>query len=68
MRRDLVWVERSESSPPARPALAEQPARPAQPVDTARIEAGGPNDWLTYHGSYKVLSLQPRSTRSTRAT
>ena len=25
----------------------------AQPVDTARIAAGGPNDWLTYHGSYK---------------
>ena len=25
----------------------------AQPVDTARIEAGDANDWLTYHGSYK---------------
>jgi alcohol dehydrogenase (cytochrome c) len=25
----------------------------AQPVDTARIEAGGANDWLTYHGSYR---------------
>ena len=25
----------------------------AQPVDTARIAAGDPNDWLTYHGSYK---------------
>ena len=25
----------------------------AQQVDTARIEAGGANDWLTYHGSYK---------------
>lgn len=25
----------------------------AQPVDTARIAAGNPNDWLTYHGSYK---------------
>ena len=25
----------------------------AQPVDTARIEAGDPNDWLTYHRSYK---------------
>ena len=24
----------------------------AQPVDTARIAAGSPNDWLTYHGSY----------------
>ena len=24
----------------------------AQPVDTARIAAGDPNDWLTYHGSY----------------
>ena len=24
-----------------------------QPVDTARIAAGDPNDWLTYHGSYK---------------
>ena len=25
----------------------------AQTVDTARIEAAGQNDWLTYHGSYK---------------
>ena len=25
----------------------------AQPVDTARIEAGDANDWLTYHGSYR---------------
>ena len=25
----------------------------AQPIDTARIAAGNPNDWLTYHGSYK---------------
>ena len=25
----------------------------AQPVDTARIEAGNASDWLTYHGSYK---------------
>ena len=24
----------------------------AQPVDTARIAAGSPNDWLTYHGAY----------------
>lgn len=33
-------------------ALAALPAL-AQPVDTARIAAGGANDWLTYHGSYK---------------
>ncbi len=25
---------------------------PAQPIDTARITAGSPNDWLTYHGAY----------------
>ena len=31
----------------------------AQPVDTARIEAGGPNDWLTYHGSYKSYHYSP---------
>jgi alcohol dehydrogenase (cytochrome c) len=24
----------------------------AQPIDTARIAAGNPNDWLTYHQSY----------------
>jgi len=24
----------------------------AQPVDSARIGAGSPNDWLTYHGAY----------------
>ncbi len=33
-------------------ALTALPAL-AQPVDTARIEAGGANDWLTYHGSYR---------------
>ena len=33
-------------------ALVAAPAF-AQPVDTARIAAGGANDWLTYHGSYK---------------
>ena len=32
--------------------LATWPAF-AQSVDTARIEAAGQNDWLTYHGSYK---------------
>ena len=31
----------------------------AQPVDTARIEAGGQNDWLTYHGSYKSWHYSP---------
>ena len=31
----------------------------AQPVDTARIEAGGQNDWLTYHGSYKSYHYSP---------
>jgi PQQ-dependent dehydrogenase (methanol/ethanol family) len=28
----------------------------AQPVDTARISAGNPNDWLTYHQSYNGWS------------
>src|SRR5262245_2974432 len=31
----------------------------AQPVDTARIDAGGQNDWLTYHGSYKSYHYSP---------
>jgi len=31
----------------------------AQQVDTARIEAGGQNDWLTYHGSYKSYHYSP---------
>jgi alcohol dehydrogenase (cytochrome c) len=31
----------------------------AQTVDTARIEAGGQNDWLTYHGSYKSYHYSP---------
>jgi len=31
----------------------------AQAIDTARIEAGGPNDWLTYHGSYKSQHFSP---------
>lgn len=35
-------------------AMAVNPGKAlAQPVDTARIEAGNANDWLTYHGSYK---------------
>ena len=36
-------------------AFAFGPAR-AQPVDTARIAADNPNDWLTYHGSYNSWS------------
>src|SRR6201982_2908436 len=31
----------------------------AQSVDTARIESGGQNDWLTYHGSYKSYHYSP---------
>ncbi len=31
----------------------------AQPVDTALIDSGSPNDWLTYHGILQILSLQP---------
>ncbi len=31
----------------------------AQPVDTARIAAGDPNDWLTYHQSYNGWSYSP---------
>ncbi|CCD98015.1 PQQ-binding-like beta-propeller repeat protein [Bradyrhizobium sp. STM 3809] len=34
-------------------------AAAAQTVDTARIEAGGQNDWLTYHGSYKSYHYSP---------
>src|SRR3954466_1966272 len=39
-------------------ALAAPPAF-AQSVDTARIEAAGQNDWLTYHGSYKSYHYSP---------
>src|SRR5215472_5823347 len=31
----------------------------AQPVDTGLIDAGRPNDWLTYHGSYKSYHYSP---------
>jgi alcohol dehydrogenase (cytochrome c) len=31
----------------------------AQPVDTALIDAGSANDWLTYHGSYKSYHYSP---------
>ena len=34
-------------------------AASAQVVDTARIEGGGQNDWLTYHGSYKSYHYSP---------
>jgi len=30
-----------------------------QPVDTALIDMGSPNDWLTYHGSYKSYHFSP---------
>ena len=33
----------------------------AQSVDTARIEAGGQNDWLTKNGSYKSYNYSPLS-------
>src|SRR6201981_4168493 len=39
-------------------ALAASPSF-AQSVDTARIDAGGQNDWLTYHGSYKSYHYSP---------
>ena len=38
-------------------AIAEPAA--AQPVDTALIDAGSANDWLTYHGSYKSYHYSP---------
>jgi alcohol dehydrogenase (cytochrome c) len=31
----------------------------AQPVDTARIAGGSPNDWLAYHQSYNGWSYSP---------
>src|SRR4029077_14974665 len=31
----------------------------AQPVDTARIQAGDANDWLTYHGTYRSYHYSP---------
>src|SRR5215831_20078777 len=31
----------------------------AQQVDTAQIDAGSANDWLTYHGSYKSYHYSP---------
>src|SRR5258708_14519031 len=34
-------------------------AASAQPVDTALIDAGSANDWLTYHGSYKSYHYSP---------
>src|ERR1700751_192022 len=39
-------------------ALAAAPGF-AQSVDTARIDAGGQNDWLTYHGSYRSYYYSP---------
>src|SRR5947209_9791018 len=35
------------------------PTAIAQPVDTALIDAGSANDWLTYHGSYKSYHYSP---------
>jgi alcohol dehydrogenase (cytochrome c) len=33
----------------------------AQEVDTARIQSGSANDWLTYHGTYKGYDYSPLS-------
>jgi len=35
------------------------PTAIGQPVDTALIDAGSANDWLTYHGSYKSYHYSP---------
>src|SRR5207302_7149311 len=35
------------------------PTAIAQPVDTALIDTGSANDWLTYHGSYKSYHYSP---------
>src|SRR5213082_864314 len=40
-------------------ATLAAPSTFAQSVDTARIEAAGQNDWLTYHGSYKSYHYSP---------
>ncbi len=40
-------------------ALLSAGAANAQPVDTARIAGGSPNDWLTYHQSYNGWSYSP---------
>src|SRR5437763_16208714 len=40
-------------------AVLTASAAVAQSVDTARIEAAGQNDWLTYHGSYKSYHYSP---------
>src|SRR5262245_9052636 len=40
-------------------AMFATPSAFAQPVDTARVEDGGQNDWLTYHGSYKSHHYSP---------
>ena len=48
-------------------ALAASPSF-AQSVDTARIDAGGQNDWLDLSRFVQVVSLQSASLRSTPAT
>lgn len=53
MSKKTVWMTATAlvatfAAAGAVPALAQD-----QMIDTARITAGSPNDWLTYHGSYK---------------
>ncbi|MCL2429507.1 MAG: PQQ-binding-like beta-propeller repeat protein, partial [Alphaproteobacteria bacterium] len=38
-------------------AVLAVPAAHAQPVDTARIAAGNPNDWLSHNGAYNDWSF-----------
>jgi PQQ-dependent dehydrogenase (methanol/ethanol family) len=40
-------------------ALLSAASALAQPVDTARIAGGSPNDWLAYHQSYNGWSYSP---------
>src|SRR6516165_1255380 len=64
MKMEEVFMKKQSScfvllaSVAAAATLAALPAR-AQTVDTARIEGGGQNDWLTYHGSYKSYHYSP---------
>src|SRR5581483_6263089 len=61
MRNQVIHrtIHRAASVALAIGATVVAPSVFAQPVDTARIEAGAPNDWLTYHGSYKSYHYSP---------
>ena len=58
----MTWNCRSLSLSAAALAVAIMTGNPAYAVDPSRLAAAdqNPNDWLTYHGSYRSYHFSPQ--------